>query len=152
MLDWIVTQDQSLPTWNYLVNIIKTDYPIYRLCEQKTESIDRSVSDCPIFAPMENKERLDKTGHYIHGKVCKYYGLLGCEKWYKHQQITEAKWTTILWAFSIQTDWKIKSNRLNIEVKNYKKKTCLLIDMSALTDDKISVQEYHKISKYKTWK
>ena len=45
--------------------------------------------------------------------------------------------------FAIQTDKNIRSNRPDIVVKDYKRKTCLLFDM--LT----SVKEYNKISKCK---
>ena len=42
-----------------------------RLCEEKTESVDREKSDCPIITPTEYKERHHKTEHYIHWKECK---------------------------------------------------------------------------------
>ena len=49
-----------------------------------------------------------------------YYGILDCEKWYKHQPepITEVKLTTKLWDFAVQTDRKIKSNRPYVGEKN----------------------------------
>ena len=72
---------------------------------------------------------------------------MDCEKWYNHQP--EAKEATIPEDFSIQTDWKIKSHRLDIVFKDYKSKTCLLIDISVSTDNNRSVIEYNKISKYK---
>ena len=34
-------------------------------------------------------------------------------------------------------------------MKDYKKKTCLLIDMAVLSDRKLSLEEYEKISKYR---
>ena len=40
-------------------------------------------------------------------------------------------------------------NRPDLVVKNDKRKTCLLIDMSVPTDNNISVKEYDKISKFK---
>ena len=51
----------------------------------------------------------------------KYNGILHCEKWYKHQPepIIEAKVTSLLWYFVIQTDRKIKSNWADIGVKDY---------------------------------
>ena len=87
--------------------------------------------------------------HYIHLKVCKYYGIMDWEKCYKHQPITEEKGATIIWDFAIQTDRKIKSNRQDIVVKGYNRKTCLLIDMSVPTVNTILIKEYHKLSKYK---
>ena len=50
--------------------------------------------------------------------------------------------------FAIQTDRKINSNRLNIVIQDYKRKTYLLIDNS-LPADIISVKEYNKINYYK---
>ena len=70
------------------------------------------------------------------------------EKCYKHQpeQITEA---TILCDFVIQTDRKMKSNRQDIVIEDYKNQTYLLIDMSVPTDNNLSVKEYDRISKHK---
>ena len=66
---------------------------IGRLCKQKTESIDYFVSNCSILTSIEYIEMHNKVGHYIHWKVCKYFGILDCEKWYEHQlePITEGK-------------------------------------------------------------
>ena len=41
------------------------------------------------------------------------------------------------------------SNRANRVVKNYKRKTCLLIDISEPTDNIISLQNHKKMNKYK---
>ena len=41
------------------------------------------------------------------------------------------------------------SNKPDIVVKNNKRNTCFLIDVSVSTDNNISVKEYNKISKYK---
>ena len=91
---------------------------------------------------IEYKEMLDKIRHYIHWKVCKYDEILNCEKWYKDQLelIAEAKSVALFWDFAIQTDRKIKNNRLDKVVKDYKRKTCLLIDMVVSTDSIISVK------------
>ena len=47
----------------------------------------------------------------------------------------------------IKTDRKIKSNRLNIVVKDYKRKIWRFIDMSVPTYNNISMKDYNKISK-----
>ena len=67
-------------------------------------------------------------------------------KLYKHQSepISKEKEVTILQDFVIQTD---KKYRPDLVVKDYKKKICLLIDMSVLTSNNISVKEYNKINK-----
>ena len=56
--------------------------------------------------------------------------------------MTEAKEATI----AIETDRKIRT--IN-QMKDYKKKTCLLIDMALLTDSNILIKQYDKIIKYK---
>ena len=56
-------------------------------------------------------------------------------------QILEEKRATILGDFAIETDRKIKKNRPDLVVKDYKRKKCLLIDMSVPTDN-IWVKEY----------
>ena len=45
------------------------------------------------------------------------------KKWYQHQPqpITEVEGATILKEFANQSDWKIKSNRPDLVVKNYKR-------------------------------
>ena len=64
-------------------------------------------------------------------KICKYYRIFDCEKLCKHQlqPIIESKEAIIFWVFAIKTDWKIKNNRPNIVVTDYKRKTWLLIDI-----------------------
>ena len=75
---------------------------------------------------------------------------MDCENEYKHQPepITEANDIIILWDFAIQNDRKIKRNRPDLVVKDYKRKT-YLIDMVIPTDNNILIKEYYKISKYK---
>ena len=90
------------------------------LVEQKTDRIDHLVYGWPILTPIEYKESLDEIGHCILWKVCKYSGTLDCGKCYKHQP--EDKGATLLWKFAIQTDRKIKNNRPDIKVKDYKRK------------------------------
>ena len=73
------------------------------------------------------------------------------EHWYEHhpEPVTEGNGVTILWDFTIHTDKSIKANRPDIIVKDCKKKTCLLIDMTVPSDRNLSLEEYEKMSKYK---
>ena len=57
-----------------------------------------------------------------------------------------SKRDAIFWVFAIQIKRKINHNRPDIVVKDFKRKTWLLIDMSVPRDNNISVKEYHKIS------
>ena len=80
----------------------------------------------------------------MHWKICKYNGILDCEKCYKHQTepIKEPKRAAILWDFAAQTSRKIKRSRLDIVVKDFRRKTCLLI----------SVKKYNNVWKFKDLK
>ena len=49
----------------------------------------------------------------------------------------------------MHTDRSIRANRPDIMVKDYKKKTCLLIDMTVPSERNLSIKQYEKISKYK---
>ena len=71
----------------------------------------------------EYKEKHDKIGHYIQWKTCNW--ILTGEKWYEHQPepITEVRVASILSHLAIQTDRKIRNNRQDIVVKDYKRKT-----------------------------
>ena len=105
------------------------------------------TSECPvakILTPIEYRERHEKIVQYIYLKACWYYRILDCEKWYKQQPetITEVKGASILWDFPIETDRKLKRNRPGLVVKDYKRKICLLIEISVPTDNNISVKEY----------
>ena len=54
----------------------------------------------------------------------------------------------ILWNFSIHTDRTIQANKLDINIKDHKEKTCKLIDFTFL-DINISAKEFEKLWKYK---
>ena len=57
----------GLPSRNYEANVIKNiSNSIYKLYEEKIESIDYFLSCCPTQIPIEYKERSDKIVHYIH--------------------------------------------------------------------------------------
>ena len=54
------------------VNAIKyssdktSDTPLCRLCNEKTESITHSVSECSILAKNQYRKRHDKVGTFVH--------------------------------------------------------------------------------------
>ena len=62
----------------------------------------------------------------------------------KPKWITKAKEATILGNFAVKTVRKIMSYRQDTVVEVYKRKTCLLTDISVLTYDNISVIENEK--------
>ena len=108
------------------------------------------MSGCSIFTSTEYKNRHDRVGEYLHWKISKHCKTPHTEKWYEHKTppvVGES--TTILWDFQINTDRTIQANRPDIVIKDYKSRTCLLIDMTIPTDRNISVKEFDTLSKYK---
>ena len=95
-------------------------------------------------------EKYDKIGFYINWKVCKLHVILDCKKWYKRKPktITEAKGTTILWDFAIQTDKK-KRRAIN-QAWTLKEKHAILLIWH--NQSIISVIEYNKVISTKTSK
>ena len=83
---WIIAT-QTLLIKNYWANRKNGSIPLWRLCKQKAKSIDHLESSWPILTRIEYlKKRYGRIGHYyIHWKICKYYGILKCEKWYKQK-------------------------------------------------------------------
>ena len=78
--------------------------------------------------------------------MCNHDEILNCEKWYEHkpEPITEAKGVTILGDLAVQM-----SKNPGVVVNDYKRKSCLLIDMAVSTNNNILVKEYDEISRYK---
>ena len=76
--------------------------------DKKNDSIAHLESSYAILKSIEYKERHDKIGHYMHWKICKYFGILDRENLYLPELMTEAKESIILWHFAIQTDRSIK--------------------------------------------
>ena len=115
------------------------------------KTVDHLVSGCPVLAPNKYKNRHDRVGQYLHWKICKSYKIETCEHWYKHkpQPVVEGDNITLLWDFTIRTDRTIPANQPDTIVKDFKEKTCLLIDMSIPTDQNILAKEFDKLSKYK---
>ncbi|XP_066912726.1 uncharacterized protein [Clytia hemisphaerica] len=149
----LAAQDQSLFTRNYQANILENGSdPNCRFCNKHVESIDHLVSGCPVLTPNEYVKCHDRIGQYLHWCICKHYGVeTDASFWYEHHPpaVVESKNVTILWDFPINTDRTIKANRPDIVVKDRKKRTCLLIDMSVPSDRNVSVKMLDKLSKYK---
>ena len=148
----LAAQDQSLFTRNYQANILRNGASDKcRFSDNYTETVDHLVSGCPVLAPNKYKNRHYRVGQYLHWKICKSYKIETCEHWHEHkpQPVAEGDNVTLLWDFSIRTDRTIQANRPDIIVKDFKEKTCLLIDMSIPTDQNIPAKKFDKLSKYK---
>ena len=137
---------------NYQANILRNGASNKcRFCDNYAKTVDHLVSGCPVLAPNKYKNRHDRVGQYLHWKICKSYKIETCEHWYKHkpQPVVEGDNITLLWDFTIRTDRTIQANQPDTIVKDFKEKTCLLIDMSIPTDQNILAKEFDKLSKYK---
>ena len=148
----LAAHDQSLFKRNYQANILRNGAgDKCRFCDNYTETVDYLVSGCPVLAPNEYKARHDRVGQYLHWKICKSYKIETCEHRYEHkpQLVVEGDNVTLFWDFPIRTDRTIQTNSPDIIVKDFKEKTCLLIDMNIPTDQNISAKEFDKLSKYK---
>ena len=101
------------------------------------------MSGCPVLAPNEYKNQ--------HWRICKSYKIETCEHWHEHkpQPVVEGDNVTLLWDFPIRTDRTMQANQPDIIAKDFKEKTCHLIDMSIPADQNIPVKEFDKLSKYK---
>ena len=140
----------SLQTKNYQANIIKKRISLI-MCEQKTKSNYHYY----FLTLIEYKQRHVKIGPHTYWKIAKCYGISKSEISYKQQPelITEAKETTILSDFAIQTDWKIKNDRPKTVSKNIEeKKTYLLINISVPANKNMSDKEHNKLNNYEDLK
>ena len=76
-------QEQALQ-----VNVIKysihktSNNPLFRFCNEKTESRAHIVSACSVLAKSQYRKRHDKVGTYVHWLLCKKYHLQCSDKWY----------------------------------------------------------------------
>ena len=147
----MAAQDQSLFTRNYPSKIVKNGTDLKNhFCDQYDEAVDHLVSGCSILTPIEYKNRHDRVGQYFQWKICTYYTTPHAEKWYEHRTtpVVEGENTTILSDFPINTDRTTQANRPDIVIKDYKSRTCLLIDTTIATDRNISIREFDTLSKY----
>ena len=56
---------------------------------------------------------------------------------------------TILWDFTVHTDRTTTANKPDIVIKDFKARTCQIIDMAVPCDSNISTKECDKLQKYK---
>ena len=115
----------------------KGSNPICRLYKK----VNQLTTSC-LVALSQHQKNIKKSKRE-HWKLGQYNGMFDCKKGYKHQPEpkTEAKEAPILSDFA---DGRIRSNRSDKVVKDYKRKTYFLIDMTVPADNSLSVKEYDK--------
>ena len=121
-----------------------------RMCKQKEETVNHTVSECPKLAQREYKRRHDCVAKALHRDLCCLYDIDCGNKWYGHQPdgVLETTDVKILWDFNIQTDNEIQARRPNIVVVNKKERKCYIIDVADPGDVRIAEKETEKIEKY----
>ena len=120
-----------------------------RICGQFQETLDHLVSGCPELAKTKYMQRHKKAVACLPWTICKHYDIKVRDKHYEHEQATttETQAATILWDMPIQADKEIKANRRDMVVKDKKKRTCLLTDMSIPAESNTSLKTVEKLSK-----
>ena len=80
-----LAQEQALQV-NFIKYSIdkKSNTPLCRFCNEKTEDITRIVSACSILAKSQNRKCYDKVGIYVHWLLCKKHHLQCSDKRYTH--------------------------------------------------------------------
>ena len=79
-------QEQSKQTNYNKYNIDKTaESPLCRMCDTKSETISRTVSECGKLAQKEYKRRHDNVGRYVHWQFCEKLGFDRARLWYEHE-------------------------------------------------------------------
>ena len=82
----VAAQDHALQTKYYATKILNTETDSkYKLCQQFDETIDHTVSACPILAKAEYIKRHDRVCAQLHFNICKETRVQVDKKhWYEH--------------------------------------------------------------------
>jgi len=105
-----------------------------RLCQQHDKTVDHTISACPILEKEQYVKRHDTVSAQIHFNLCKEIGVqLNKIHWYKHVPnsvvTNQGGKVTILRNQQVQTDRTIPNNKPDIIIRDYEKRTCMLIDV-----------------------
>ena len=109
----IAAQDQNLMTKQYQSEMIKNRAnPKCRLCNEYNETIDHTVSGCPVLVKSEFMQRHDQAASYMHWKICKACSLPVADKWYNHnpETVISNGQVTLILDMQVHTDKEIKAN------------------------------------------
>jgi len=82
----VAAQDQALQTKYYATKILNTETDSKcRLCQQFDETIDHTISACPILGKEQYIKRRDRVCAQLHFNICKETGVqLDKKHWYEH--------------------------------------------------------------------
>ena len=152
----MAAQDQALRT-RYIQNRIDgqvTISPMCRKCQQKVETINHIISECPALAQNEYKKRHDTVAKALHWQICKEYNMPHSERWYEHtpEKIIENDKAKVLWDYDVRTDHGIQARKPDLIVVNKEHQRVQLIDVAIPWDTRTMEKSREKIDKYQDLK
>ena len=129
-----------------------TESDVCRLCHQQPETIHHIISGCSQLANNVYTTRHNNVAKFVHlrlGEKCKLLEE-GKHRWYNHEpnSVYENETYKLLWDFLIQTDKKLKHNKLDIILYNKKEKTCKIIDIACPSDYNVIKKRREKLQNY----
>ena len=122
-----------------------------RVCGQAEETILHLLSACPQLAATAYLYLHNLVASVIHWHLSKVFSLpLSSSSWFTHhpQPVIENSLVKILWDFNLVSESHHLSNRPDIVVFNYVKKTILFIEVSCPADINVPSKEREKLNKY----
>jgi hypothetical protein len=108
----VAAQDQAIQTKYYATKVLNTETDSKcRLCQQFDETIDHTISACPIMAIDQYTRRHNRVRAQLHFNLCKETGVqLDKKLWYEHipksVETSQGGKVIILWNQQAQTDRK----------------------------------------------
>ena len=152
----MAAQEQALRT-RYVQNKIDGQIeisPMCRKCNEKVETINHIISECPALAQREYKGRHDTVAKALHWKICKEYHLPSAEKWYNHtpEKVLENEEIKILWDYDVRTDHVIQARRPDLILVQKGTNKVSLIDVAVPWDSRVEDKSKEKIEKYQDLK
>jgi hypothetical protein len=102
-------ESNNIPTRKKIIIITTTTDSKCRLCQQFDETIEHTISACPILAKEQYVKRHDRVCAQLHFNICKETGVkLDKKHWYedvpKSIETSQEGKVTILWNQQVQTD------------------------------------------------
>ena len=84
-----------------------------RLCGNRDETINHTISECSKLVQKEYKARHDWAGKVIHWEMCRKFQFDHTNKWYMQNlaPVLESDSHKLLWDLNIQTDHLIPVRR-----------------------------------------
>ena len=145
-------QEQELRTNNIKHFVDKSqDSPLFRMCDQRNETVSHIVSECTVLAQKEYLKRHNNVCQYIHWRLCKKFDLEATKNWYEYKPkgCVENEKVKLLWDIVIQCDREIIARKPDIILIDKENKLTKIIDVAIPGDARVVEKEREKIDKYR---